>query len=130
MFVSMVPTSAFATESGGQSFSGLYKGTRDVTPSVVNVQGTKTWNAPQGKVPESLQVILKQNGLRPIRFHDLRHSTASLMLANGVPMKMIQDWLGHSDMGTTASIYSHLDSNSMIASVGIIGNALALIDEG
>ena len=81
-------------------------------------------------ITEHFKMILKQNGLRPIRFHDLRHSTASLMLANGVPMKMIQDWLGHSDMGTTASIYSHLDSNSMIASVGIIGNALALIDEG
>jgi len=48
------------------------------------------------------------------------------MLANGVPMKMIQDWLGHSDMGTTANIYSHLDSNSKIASAVTIGNALAL----
>ena len=51
------------------------------------------------------------------------------MLANGVPMKMIQDWLGHSDMGTTANIYSHLDSNSKIASAATIGNALALSDE-
>ena len=81
-------------------------------------------------ITEHFKVILKQNGLHPIRFHNLRHSTASLMLANGVPMKMIQDWLGHSDISTTANIYSHLDSNSMIASVGIIGNTLALIDEG
>ena len=51
------------------------------------------------------------------------------MLANGVPMKMIQDWLGHSDMGTTANIYSHLDSNSKIASAATIENALALSDE-
>ncbi|MBO5258321.1 MAG: recombinase [Clostridia bacterium] len=51
------------------------------------------------------------------------------MLANGVLMKMIQDWLGHSDMGTTANIYSHLDSNSKIASAVTIGNALALSDE-
>ena len=74
-------------------------------------------------------MILKQNGLRPIRFHDLRHSCASLMLANGVPMKMIQDWLGHSDMGTTANIYSHLDAKSKIASAVTIGNALALSDK-
>ena len=41
--------------------------------------------------------ILKDAGLPHIRFHDLRHSCASRMLANGVPMKQIQDWLGHSD---------------------------------
>ncbi len=81
-------------------------------------------------ITEHFKVILKQNGMCPIRLHDLRHSCASLMLVNGVPMKMIQDWLGHSDISTTANIYSHLDSNSMIASVGIIGNALALTDEG
>ena len=41
--------------------------------------------------------LLDKNGLRRIRFHDLRHSCASLLLANGVPMKQIQEWLGHSD---------------------------------
>jgi len=81
-------------------------------------------------ITEHFKVILKQNGMRPIRFHDLRHSCASLMLANGVPMKMIQDWLGHSDMGTTANIYSHLDANSKIASAATIGNALAFTGEG
>lgn len=63
-------------------------------------------------VTRHFKVILKENGLRNIRFHDLRHSCASLLLAQGVPMKMIQDWLGHSDMGTTANIYSHIDSES------------------
>lgn len=76
-------------------------------------------------VSEHFQVILKQNGFRHIRFHDLRHSCASLMLANGVPMKMIQDWLGHSDMGTTANIYSHIDSASKIASAKVIGDILS-----
>ena len=47
----------------------------------------------------------KRTGLRPIRFHDLRHSCSSLLLANGVPMKQIQEWLGHSDFSTTANIY-------------------------
>ncbi|MDD5840998.1 MAG: tyrosine-type recombinase/integrase, partial [Gemmiger formicilis] len=54
-------------------------------------------------------IHLRDFGLRPIRFHDLRHSCASLLLANGVPMKQIQEWLGHSDFSTTANIYSHLD---------------------
>ena len=75
-------------------------------------------------VTEHFQVLLKQNGLRRIRFHDLRHSTASLLLSRGVPMKMIQDWLGHSDMGTTANIYSHIDSESKKASASVIGDAL------
>ena len=53
--------------------------------------------------------IIRKNNLKHIRFHDLRHSCASIMLSNGVPMKQIQEWLGHADFGTTANIYSHLD---------------------
>ena len=60
--------------------------------------------------------FLESHGLRRMRFHDLRHSCASLLLANGVPLKQIQEWLGHSDIGTTANIYSHLDYKSKITS--------------
>ena len=60
--------------------------------------------------------ILEQNGLRRIRFHDLRHTCASLLLANNVTMKKIQEWLGHSDFSTTANIYAHLDFQSKISS--------------
>lgn len=67
---------------------------------------------------------LEKAGLKHIRFHDLRHSCASLMLANGVPMKMIQDWLGHSDIGTTANIYSHVDTRSKLASAKVISSVL------
>ncbi len=52
---------------------------------------------------------LKKHGLRHIRFHDLRHSCASMLAAAGVPMKQIQLWLGHSNYSTTADIYTHLD---------------------
>ena len=75
-------------------------------------------------VTDSFSKLLARHGLRHIRFHDLRHSCASLLLANGVPMKMIQDWLGHGDMGTTANIYSHIDSESKKASAMAIGSAL------
>ena len=77
-------------------------------------------------VTENFSSILKQNGLRHIRFHDLRHSCASLLLANEVPMKQIQEWLGHSDISTTANIYSHLDYKSKIASANVMDNALAM----
>ncbi|MCQ2414067.1 MAG: site-specific integrase [Clostridia bacterium] len=69
-------------------------------------------------------IILNRLGMKKIRFHDLRHSCASLMLANGVPMKMIQDWLGHSNMSTTANIYSHVDSASKLALAQVIGAVL------
>jgi integrase len=75
-------------------------------------------------VSEHFKILLRNKGLRDIRFHDLRHSCASLLLSQGIPMKMIQDWLGHSDMETTANIYSHIDYESKKASASAIGLAL------
>jgi integrase len=69
-----------------------------------------------GFLTTAFQRLLEENGLRKIRYHDLRHSCASLLLANGVPMKQIQEWLGHSDFSTTANIYTHLDVNSKLTS--------------
>lgn len=77
-------------------------------------------------VTENFSKILERNGLRHIRFHDLRHSCASLLLANDVPMKQIQEWLGHSDISTTANIYSHLDYKSKITSANVMDNLLSL----
>ena len=69
---------------------------------------------------------LDNAGLRHIRFHDLRHSCASLLLANGIQLKQIQEWLGHSDFSTTANIYAHLDSESKIKSAKTMEEALKL----
>ena len=60
------------------------------------------------------------------RFHELRHSCASLLLKEGVPMKQIQEWLGHSDISTTANIYAHLDSQSKNLSARTMANTLTL----
>ena len=70
------------------------------------------------------KIILEKNGLKKIRFHDLRHSCASMLLANKVPMKYIQVWLGHSDMSTTANIYSHLDDSEKLTSASVLGSIL------
>lgn len=70
--------------------------------------------------------ILETNGMRVIRLHDLRHSCASLLLANGVPMKQIQEWLGHSDFSTTANIYAHLDYHSKLSSAEAMLNGLGM----
>ena len=77
-------------------------------------------------VSEHFALLLKKNGLRhSYRFHELRHSCALLLLAKKVPMKMIQEWLGHSDISTTSNIYSHLDAESKLESADIIGAALS-----
>lgn len=75
-------------------------------------------------VTESFPKLLKANGLRHVRYHDLRHSCASLLLANGVSMKQIQEWLGHSDFSTTANIYAHLDYSSKLTSADAMLNGL------
>ena len=77
-------------------------------------------------VSKNFATLLERNNLRHIRFHDLRHSCASLLLANDVPMKQIQEWLGHSDISTTANIYSHLDYQSKVNSANIMDNILTL----
>ena len=52
--------------------------------------------------------LIKRHNLPHIRFHDLRHSAASMLLANGHSLKEIQEWLGHEEIGTTSNIYAHL----------------------
>ncbi len=75
-------------------------------------------------VTEHFIWFLKKFNLPKIRFHDLRHSCASMLVAAGVPMKQIQEWMGHSDFNTTANIYSHLDFNSKLQSAKAIGELL------
>lgn len=60
-------------------------------------------------ITHKFKTLLVKNGLPIIRFHDLRHTCASLLVDKGYSMKDIQEWLGHSDFSTTANIYSHLD---------------------
>ncbi len=73
-----------------------------------------------GYLTQHFPILLEKHGLRKLRFHDLRHSCASLLHANGVSMKEIQMWLGHSDISTTMNIYTHLDVDSKIASANAI----------
>jgi len=54
--------------------------------------------------------LLKKHGLPHIRFHELRHSCASMLIDMGFTLKDVQEWLGHSDIKMTANIYAHLDT--------------------
>ncbi|WP_302929476.1 tyrosine-type recombinase/integrase [Brotocaccenecus cirricatena] len=58
---------------------------------------------------EHFKTILAKNNLRRIRFHDLRHSCANLLISARVPLIEVQQWLGHSSLSTTADLYVHLE---------------------
>jgi len=53
-------------------------------------------------------MLLKKAGLPDVRFHDLRHSAATLLLSKGVHPKVVQEILGHSEISMTMDIYSHV----------------------
>ncbi len=59
-------------------------------------------------VVEELKKLLKQADLPDIRFHDLRHSAATLLLSLGVHPKVVQELLGHTQISMTMDIYSHV----------------------
>ncbi|MCM1530642.1 MAG: site-specific integrase [Alistipes sp.] len=75
-------------------------------------------------VTSRFHYVITKKGLRHLRFHDLRHSCASLLLANDVPMKAIQEWLGHSNYSITANLYSHLEYNAKVISAETIARVL------
>lgn len=77
-----------------------------------------------GYITQHFGIVLRNNGLRKIRFHDLRHSCATLLRHNGARMEDIQRWLGHSTIGTTEKIYAHFEEEEHLISAGRIAKAL------
>jgi len=65
--------------------------------------------------------IVKRGGLENVRFHDLRHTFASLMLLRGAKPKIISEALGHSSVAFTIDVYSHIIE-------GMQQDAMALLD--
>lgn len=64
-------------------------------------------------VLHAFQDALKRAGLPRVRFHDLRHSCATLLIAEGVPLSIVQGILGHSSIQVTADVYGHLESEHL-----------------
>ena len=75
-------------------------------------------------VTDHFRELLEKYGLRHIRFHDLRHTFASLLINQDVPLINVSNFLGHSDLSTTANIYAHLDKASKQASAAVISGIL------
>jgi integrase len=59
-------------------------------------------------VTHRFQAAVKAAGLRGIRFHDLRHTCATLLLAQGVHPRLIMEILGHSQIAITMCLYAHV----------------------
>lgn len=100
-----------------------YKKTIDsewIFPSPIDSSKTRHPSA----VRKRLQIMLERAGCPKVRFHNLRHSCTSLLLANGTRMKDIQEWLRHSSYNITVNLYSHLEYKAKIASANTISAAL------
>lgn len=78
-----------------------------------------------GYITQTFNKILKQNELRHIRLHDLRHSCGTLLIQSGVPVKDIQNWLGHANFQTTLR-YAHADIANKKISADVISSKLLL----
>lgn len=72
-----------------------------------------------GYLSHTFSKLLEDNELKRIRLHDLRHSCATLLVQNKVPIKDIQIWLGHSNIQTTM-IYTHLDETNKEVSAQVL----------
>ncbi|MFD8319618.1 tyrosine-type recombinase/integrase [Kitasatospora purpeofusca] len=68
--------------------------------------------------------LLHQAGLRRIRFHDLRHTTATLLLDQSVELVVIKELLGHAHIGVTATVYTHVRLRIQRNAIDLLGKAL------
>ena len=69
--------------------------------------------------------ILKDAGLEHIRFHDLRHTFATMALQNGVDVKTVSSMLGHYSAGFTLDTYAHVTTDAQLKAAQTMGNILS-----
>ncbi|MFD7641787.1 tyrosine-type recombinase/integrase [Kitasatospora sp. NPDC059795] len=70
------------------------------------------------------KALLRRSRLRAIRFHDLRHSTATLLLEQGVELVVIKELLGHAHIGVTATVYAHVRLRLQRDAIDLLGRTL------
>ena len=105
--------------------------------SVLKIQKCKVGNSewvfpsPTGgpmspdSVLHMLQRVLKRAGLPRIRFHDLRHTFATMALQNGVDVKTVSSMLGHYSAGFTLDTYAHVTTDAQLKAAQMMGNILS-----
>ena len=70
--------------------------------------------------------LLKDVGVPYRKLHSARHTTATLMFGNGVPLLTVSKVLGHSSINTTAEFYAHVDTSSKLEAVKVVSEVMAL----
>src|SRR5258706_7034018 len=85
--------------------------------------------SPGHDVLVQLKKLLRKAGLPDIRFHDLRHSTVTLLLSRGVHPKIVQEILGHSEISMTLDTYSHVLPTMQQEAISKLNDALKQEDE-
>ncbi|WRO14693.1 site-specific integrase [Streptomyces cyaneofuscatus] len=78
-----------------------------------------------GNLTRRFRRLLHSVGLRTIRLHDLRHSTATLLLEQGVDLVVIKELLGHAHTGVTAGVYAHVRLRLQRQAIDTLSDALA-----
>ncbi len=73
--------------------------------------------------------LLHSAGLRTIRFHDFRHSTATLLLEQGIDLVVIKELLGHAHIGVTAGVYAHVRLRLQRQAIDTLNEALGQADD-
>ena len=73
----------------------------------------------------SFKRALARHGLPQMRYHDLRHSTASILVDKGWDINDIKEWLGHADISTTANIYAHISHRKKVSLAKSLNGALS-----
>ncbi len=99
--------------------SGLYE-----DHGLIFATGIGTPVNPENLVKRSFKPLLKRAALPEIRFHDLRHTCATLLLGRGVHPKIVQELLGHATIAMTLDTYSHYIPSMGDQASGAMGDAL------
>ncbi len=85
-----------------------------------------------GSVTHAFNALARRIGLDGLRFHDLRHAHATQLLRQGVHPKIVSEQLGHSTVGITLDVYSHVLPNMQESAAKTLDSALrrAINDAG
>ena len=75
-------------------------------------------------VQRSFEPLLNRAGLPKVRFHDLRHTFATVLLSSGIHPKMVQEMLGHANISQTMDTYSHVLPDMQDGAISAMENAL------
>ena len=87
------------------------------------IKADGTLNQPD-EASAKFKSLLSKKKMPIIRLHDLRHSCASMLISQGVDIKVIQEWLGHSSISTTGNIYGHLQFKQKVSTGILLDNLL------